>query len=140
MIAYIPCLNPDSSASNAAGSGIQIVSANSIAAGLVNLAGTAIPVAIGETVLWFNPFTAIIAFAINYQFWLDLFGFGETRIDREKQAIQDVYTYIFQYLAWADHVPIRNGHALLFDSDGVRKQFDARPDIAELVPQLMVGS
>lgn len=140
MIAYIPCLNPDSSASNAAGSGIQVVSANSIAAGLVNLAGTAIPVTIGETVLWFNPYTALIAFAINYQFWLDLFGFGDTRIDREKQQIQDIYTGIFTYLHVAYDVPVRDGHALLFDSDGVRKQFDVRPDIAALMAPLLATS
>lgn len=139
MSVFIPCLNPDAG-NNQVGSGIQIVTPQSIASGLVSLAGTAFPVAIGETVLYLNPITAIAAFAINYQFWANLFGLGETRIDREKAQIQDVYTSIFTYLHVALGVPIRDGHALDFPSDGVQKQFDARPEIAALVPQLMQTS
>lgn len=137
MNVYIPCLNPDTGNSQA-GSGLEIVSPQSIVAGLVNLAGTAIPVTIGDSILYVNPVTAILAFAINYQFWVNLFGLGETRIDREKAQIADVYTAIFTYLHVAYGVPVRDGHALDFPSDGVQKQFDARPEIAALVPTLML--
>lgn len=139
MSVFIPCLNVDSG-NNLSGSGIQIVSPQSIAAGLVNLAGTAIPVTIGETVLYLNPITAIIAFAINWEFWANLFGLGETRIDREKQEIQVVLTAIFRFLNTAYDVPLRDGHALLFPSDGVQKQFDARPEIGALAPTLLQTS
>lgn len=139
MSVYIPCLNPDSGDSQS-GSGIQLVTPASIESGLVSLAGQAIPVTIGETVLWLNPITAIASFAINWRFWADLFGLGETRIDREKQQIQDVLTSIFQYLNFAYNVPIRDGHALQFPSDGVQSQFAQHPEIAALVPQLLQTS
>ena len=136
MNVFIPCLNVDSG-NTQSGSGIQIVSANSVASGAVSLAGTQIPFAIGETVFYINPVTAIISFAINFQFWADLFGLGETRIDREKATIQQVLTPILQYLNVAYGVPITDFHALDFPSDGVQKMFALRPDIAALVPGLL---
>jgi hypothetical protein len=84
---YLPCLNVDAG-NSASGSGIQVISANSLASSGVTLASQAIQLYAGGELMYLNPVTAVIAFAINYQFWLDLFGLGETRIDREKATIQ----------------------------------------------------
>lgn len=136
MTIYIPCLNPDVH-NKYLSSGIQIVTKESALAGAVSLSGSAVSVVIGEAVFYLTPVSAIIAAAINYQMWANLFGLGETRIDREKATIQAVMTSIFRYLNVTYGVPIRDNHALNFPSDGVRAQFLRRPDIAALVPAAM---
>jgi hypothetical protein len=136
---YLPCLNVDAG-NSPQGSGVQVISANSLASSGVSLASAAIQLYAGGELLYLNPVTAVIAFAINYQFWLDLFGLGETRIDREKATIQAVMTPILQYLNINYGVPITDFHALDFPADGVQQQFNNRPDIAALAPSFLVDA
>lgn len=139
MSVYIPCLNVDSPDN---GGGF------SVGVGAGSIGGEGGGVAPGVTfthrdspvALTITPSYPFIYFGPNFAFWADLFGLGETRIQREKQQIQDVMTDIFRYLEFAYHVPIRDGHALQFGSDGVQAQFQRRPDIAALAPSLMTTS
>lgn len=139
MSVYIPCLNPDVS-NNGSGSSLGITPGGA-AIGAIN-AGVQFTAAFGDSLIAFTiaPYLPFLSIAINWQFWADLFGLGEGRIAREKATIQQVMTPIFQYLNVAYNVPIRDFHALIFPSDGVQAQFNARPDIAALVPQFMLTS
>lgn len=136
MTPYIPCLNPDNPDN---GGGFSV----GIGAGPTGEGGGSVAPGISFThsdspvTLTIIPVPPFIIFGPNFQFWSNLFGLGETRIDREKQAIQDVLTSIFKFLHSAYGVPIRDGHALQFDSSGVQQQFARRPDIAALVPALL---
>ena len=139
MSVFIPCLNvdkPDSGGGFSVGVGVGASSAENPTAALgVSVSHSDSPIAV--TIAPVPPF---IFFGPNFRFWSDLFGLGETRIEREKETIQDVLTSIFRYLKNSYGVPIRDGHALQFPSDGVQAQFSRRPDIAALAPALMATS
>lgn len=138
MSVFIPCLNVDKIDS---GGGFSV----GVAAGIVSTDPITGAISVGVThsdspvILGITPVPPFIFFGPNFAFWADLFGLGETRIDREKQQIQHVMTSIFRYLRDAYRVPIRDGHALLFPSDGVKAQFSRRPDIAALVPSFLLS-
>ena len=139
MSVFLPCLNPDKPDSGggfSVGVGVGAYKSDGWK-GIVSVGITHSdsPITIGIT-----PVPPFIFFGPNLRFWIDLFGLGETRIDREKQQIQDVMTGIFYFLNSAYGVPIRDGHALQFPSDGVRAQFSRRPDIEALVPHLLLSS
>lgn len=135
MAVYIPCLNPDT---DNGGSSSVSVGVGGVAGGENGLSpGVQITFRDSPFTLTISPFPPFLGIGINFQFWANLFGLGETRIQREKAQIQDVYTPIFQYLNSAFGVPIQDGHALQFPSDGVQAQFDAHPEIAALVPELL---
>lgn len=137
MTVFIPCLNPDRPDS---GSGFSV----SVGAGLTGEGGTTPTPGVSFThddspvTMTVVPVPPFIFFGPNFAFWSDLFGLGETRIEREKEQIQDILTPIFRYLAKSYGVPIRDNHALQFPSDGVQAQLARRPDIAALAPTLML--
>lgn len=137
MAVYIPCLSvdkPDDGGGFSVGVGIGPSAGEGGITGAqpgVTITHSDSPVA-----LTISPFPPFIFLGPNLAFWKNLFGLGETRIDRQKEQIQDVYTGIFRYLKQAYGVPIADNHALQFPSDGVQKQFSRRPDIAALVPYL----
>lgn len=135
MSVYIPCLNVDKPDGGGGFSvGVGVGQGGGEAGGLapgITFTHSDSPVQLG-----IMPVPPFIFFGPNWQFWFDLFGLGETRIEREKEAIQDVMTPIFKYLKKSYGVPIRDNHALQFPSDGVRNQFERRPDIAALAPYL----
>lgn len=132
MSVYIPCLNvdrPDSGTGFSIGAFVNPQNvANAVAPQVLSSV-------LGDSGLSFylGPIAALISFGVNFQFWKNLVGLGETRIEREKESIQDIFTAIFRYLNTSYGVPIRDNHALQFSSDGVRAQFAAHPDIAALV-------
>lgn len=133
MAVFIPCLNvdkPDSGGGFSVGVGPASTGGESPQAAV----GVSFTHSDSPVTLTISPLPPFIFFGPNFAFWADLFGLGETRIDREKQQIQDVLTGIFQYLKYAYDVPIRDGHALQFGSEGVRAQFARRPEIAALAP------
>lgn len=132
MSVYIPCLNvdkPDGGGGFSVGIGVGQGGGEtgSLAPG-VSFTHSDSPVT-----LTIAPVPPFIFFGPNWQFWWNLFGLGETRIEREKEQIQEIGTNIFQYLKKAYGVPIRDNHWLQFSSDGVKDQFRRRPDIAALV-------
>lgn len=134
MSLYIPCLNVDHPDD---GGGLSVgVSASPVGGESPSIVPS---ISIGDPDIPFTlnilPVFPYILPGINFQFWANLFGLGETRIDREKEQIQDVLTPIFKYLNRAYGVPITDGHALQFPSKGVKAQFALRPDIAALVDE-----
>lgn len=139
MSVYIPCLNPDSPDSGGGTSvGVGVGGSSGDFGGLqptVSFTVSGSPFTFG-----IGPLPPFLNIGINFQFWIDLFGLGETRIHREKETIQDINTSIFRYLNSTYGVPITDGHALQFPSDGVQAQFAHRPDIAALVPSFMTDA
>ena len=132
MGVYLPCLNVDSKDSGSSYSVGAFLNPSSVA----NAVGAKVLASVlGDSAFSFyiGPLSILLSIGINFEFWKNILGLGETRIDREKEAIQDVMTPIFRYLAKAYKVPITDNHALQFPSDGVRKQFERRPEIAALV-------
>jgi hypothetical protein len=63
----------------------------------------------------------------------NLFGLGQTKIDKQKENIQDFYTAVFKF--FKDVVPgfqVNDNHALQFKSKGVKRELGQRPEIAAL--------
>lgn len=139
MSVFVPCLNPDKPDS---GGGFSVGVGPGVGSneGLTSAVGVTFTHSDSPFAIGISPIPPFIFFGPNFAFWTNLFGLGETRIDREKQQIQDVMTGIFRYLRDSYGVPIRDGHALQFPSDGVSAQFSRRPDIAALQPNLMLSS
>ena len=132
MGVYLPCLNVDSKDSGSSYSVGAFLNPSSVA----NAVGAKVLASVlGDSAFSFyiGPLSILLSIGINFEFWKNILGLGETRIDREKEAIQDVMTPIFRYLNKAYKVPITDNHALQFPSDGVKKQFERRPEIAALV-------
>jgi len=59
-----------------------------------------------------------------------ILGFGQTKIDAQKNAIQKFSSPIWR--AYADYrgLPLRDSHFLQFRSGGVKRELDKRPDLA----------
>lgn len=138
MPVYIPCLNVDRPDSGG-GFSVGVGAGTSFGEKLTPNAGVTFTHSDSPFTIGIGPIPPYIFFGPNYAFWSDVFGLGETRIDREKQQIQDVLTYIFRYLRDAYGVPLRDGHALQFKSDGVRAQLARRPDLAALQPIFLLS-
>lgn len=62
-------------------------------------------------------------------------GLGQTKIDKQKENIQDFFTAMFRFF---DQVlpsfQVNDNHALQFKSKGVKRELGQRPDIAALAP------
>ena len=137
MAVYVPCLNVQSyddgggfSVGIGVGEGItsDAIGSGQFAPG-VTITHSDSPVAV--TVIPIPPY---IIFGPNFEFWKNLFGLGQTKIERQKIEIQDFYTPIFRYLSRTYGVPIRDNHALQFPSDGVKRLLADNPLIAALEP------
>ena len=78
----------------------------------------------------FDPVYWVRQFGAGVQ---DLFGLGQTKIDKQKENIQDFLTTMFQFFKTA--VPsfaVNDNHALQFKSKGVRRELSERPEIGML--------
>ena len=132
---YIPCLNvdaPDNGVSFAPG----IVPRGGAEGGIVPLPGITISSPNLPFTFSISPFGPALFIGINFKWWADLFGLGETRIQREKEEIQDVLTPIFRFLHQGYGFPLRDGHALQFSSDHVEAYMRERPDLDFLRPSM----
>src|SRR5262249_8882281 len=93
-------------------------------------------------VIFIDPYLAA-AFVFIDLFGSEIFGalFGPGRIHQQKQVIQDFQTPFFRSMKklLAPHLelPLRDGHALEFQSDGVQQQFARHPELAALKPAFM---
>ncbi len=78
-----------------------------------------------------TPIPPFFGFGINWDFF-----FGKTHIEIQKEAIQAYLTIVFKVLEKWYGFPIRDGHALQFKSDGVRRQLALRPDLGAMAQAL----
>ena len=126
-VIYIPCLNvdaPDNGGGLSVGVGVGLGSGGD---GTVPAPGISISHDDSPITITIIPVFPYILPGINWQFWADLFGLGETRIQREKEQIQDVYTPIFRYVKEAYGFPLRDNHALQMSSEYVEQMFREDP-------------
>lgn len=139
MAVYIPCLNVqkyDDGGGFSVGVGAgPTTTSDGIASGSV-APGISITHTDSPVTLTIIPVPPYIIFGPNFGFWKSVFGMGQTKIDRQKEEIQDFWTPLFRYLNRTYGVPIRDDHFLQFPSDGVKKQFKQHPEIAAMAPAM----
>jgi len=62
-------------------------------------------------------------------------GLGQTKIDRQKENIQDFFTVMFKFFdSVLPSFQVNDNHALQFKSKGVKRELGQRPDLAALAP------
>ena len=134
-VIYIPCLNVDNpNLDTGLSIGVGVGQGGGETGGItpgIEFRHPEIPITF--TIIPVPPFLSI---GINFRFWADLFGLGETRIEREKEEIQDVLTPIFRFLKKGYGFPLRDDHALQFSSDHVQAYMRERPDLDFIRPSM----
>lgn len=75
----------------------------------------------------FYPF-----FSIGWEWAFDVLGFGVSKIQLQKAQIQAYLTPMFKIANGLYGFPLADDHALQFKSSGVRREFNRRPDLADM--------
>lgn len=134
---YIPCLNVDAP-DEGIDFGVGVIPTSGPEGEIGIVPGVTISHPDSPFTLTVSPFGPVLMIGINWKWWADLFGLGETRIEREKEQIQDVLTPIFRFLKKGYGFPLRDNHALQFSSDRVEQYMRERPDFDALRERMYV--